>query len=61
MDFFKASVPGSLGALVGQGVKGTYPKMKIIEQEQLILYLYQSMLELIVGTKPLSLNLVIAK
>jgi hypothetical protein len=26
MDFFKASVPGSLGALVGHGVKGTYLK-----------------------------------
>ena len=26
MDFFRASVPGSLGDLVGHGVRGTYPE-----------------------------------
>jgi len=25
MDFLRSSVPGSRGALVGQGVSGTYP------------------------------------
>jgi len=34
MDFFKASVPGSLGALVGHGVNGTYPQLLFIAEAE---------------------------
>ena len=33
MDFFRASVPGSLGDLVGHGVRGTYPEAGCSGQE----------------------------
>ena len=33
MDFFRASLPGSLGDLVGHGVRGTYPEAGCSGQE----------------------------